>query len=287
MKIGFLTDYSEDIVRWAAVTGFRSLELSAGPDSPLDPLKLTRAADRQAVRDLCARHGVEISALCYYTNHLHPDPARRKASNARFLALIEMAAEMGVSVVCTFAGARPDKSIPETIPEWKKVWSRYVTRAEKHGVKLAIENCPMFCGWPFRTNHNIAYRPEAWDLMFEALPSEALGLEYDPSHLFWLHIDYIDAIRTYGPRIYHVHAKDTEIHYDRFAREGIYGGDWWRYRVPGWGEIDWKEVIAALLDAGYAGNLDIEHEDPVFHGERHKEGLRLGLKHLQQFVAGD
>jgi sugar phosphate isomerase/epimerase len=282
MKIGFLTDYSEEIVRWASEVGFGSLELAAGPGSPLDAEKLT-SRDIDDVRRVCDRNKIEISALGFYANHLDPDEKVRKRINDYFMKLIDVAAEMDVRVICTFAGRVPELSIEENIPIFKEVFAPYMEKAERRNVKIAIENCPMMGGHPFR-GINIAFTPEAWEMMFEAVDSSYLGLEYDPSHLLWLQADYIQAIRDFGDRIFHIHAKDTEIFYHKLGKATIYGSGWWRYRIPGWGEVDWQAVISALLDVGYSNNLDIEHEDPVFHGPRFKEGLLLGLKHLSQFI---
>jgi sugar phosphate isomerase/epimerase len=84
----------------------------------------------------------------------------------------------------------------------------------------------------------------------------------------------VQAVRDFGDRIFHVHAKDTEIDYKRRAYQGTFGqaigavpglgNGWWRFRTPGWGEVDWVRFISALVEIGYTGNLDIEHEDEVF-----------------------
>ena len=65
----------------------------------------------------------------------------------------------------------------------------------------------------------------------------------------------------------------------------MYGQGWYRYRIPGWGEIDWKSFMSALNDVGYTGPVVIEHEDSVFSGKRFNEGLVLGLRFLKQFIA--
>lgn len=275
MKIGFLAGYTEEIVEFAAQAGFGSLELGlwpgAGPGSA------------GPVADSIRQKGLEISALGHYPNNLDPDPAKRAESIDGIKNVIDIAVAMGVDVVCTFAGRVPDKSIEDNIPVFREVFAPLADYAEKRSVKIAFENCPMMHTFPFR-GINIAYSPEAWELMFDAVPSAALGLEMDPSHLHWLGVDYVKAVRDFGSRIYHVHAKDTEIRRDKLSHQSIFGGSWWRYRIPGWGEVDWKLFISALHDVGYEGNLDIEHEDPVFSGERYREGLVLGLKHLSRFV---
>ena len=114
---------------------------------------------------------------------------------------------------------------------------------------------------------NVAHSPELWDLLFEAVPSPAIGLSFDPSHLVWLGIPHVpDVIRAYGERIYHVDAKDTEIIAARLARQGVFGSGWWRYRLPGLGALDWRAIFSALRDVGYDNIVAIENEDPLCPG---------------------
>ena len=234
------------------------------------------AGEAERVKRVCEGCGLEISAVGHYPNHLDPDPERRREHAEYFLKLIDAASLLGAPVVCTFAGRDPARSIEDNIEDFKRHFEPLVERAAERGVKIAFENCP--------GGHNIAISPYAWELMFKAIDSPVVGLEFDPSHLVWQGIDYVKAVYEFGERIYHVHAKDTEIIRPELERKGIFGSGWWRYRIPGWGEVDWRRFVAALLDVGYEGNLDIEHEDPVFHGERFKEGLLLGLRFLSQFV---
>ena len=127
------------------------------------------------------------------------------------------------------------------------------------------------------------------------MPAKNFGLNFDPSHLYWLGIDYLRAAKDYAPKILHAHAKDAEFLADGTYRYGIFArqidptpwkSGWWRYRIPGLGSINWKKLISTLQTAGYNNVLSIEHEDPIWEGneEKVKHGLVLGLKHLSQFV---
>ncbi len=126
------------------------------------------------------------------------------------------------------------------------------------------------------------------------LPSPWLGLEYDPSHCVRQFIDPVAPAREFSRRIYHVHGKDTEILEPVLQRRGIHGQGWWRYRLPGYGRVNWAELITALLDADYSGGIDVEHEDRFFNSgepgpdinEGQKQGYRLGLHYLSQFIPG-
>jgi sugar phosphate isomerase/epimerase len=142
-------------------------------------------------------------------------------------------------------------------------------------------------GWQFEgLIGNIACFPEMWCKVFDVLDAFDIGLNYDPSHLLWQGIDYVGIVPQFAKRIYHVHAKDTEIIEANYSLNGIYGRGWWRYRMPGMGEINWGDFISVLAEHGYDGVLSIEHEDPVWHGklEKSKQGLLLGRRHLAQFL---
>ena len=165
-------------------------------------------------------------------------------------------------------------NLDKALNEYKKVFEDLVKFAEDRGVKIAIENCPMG-GW------NLAFSPSMWNVLFELIPTDHLGLNFDPSHLVWQFIDYIKAIRDFRNKIFHVHAKDTEILYDKLADGGIYSRGWWRYRIPGWGEIDWRVLISTLLESGYDFVLSIEHEDPIFSP---LDGLILASKYLNSLL---
>ena len=92
-----------------------------------------------------------------------------------------------------------------------------------------------------------------------------------------------DVIRCYGSRIYHVDGKDTEILHRNLARQGILGNNWWRYRIPGMGELSWPAIISALLEVGYRGVIDVENEDPIFPG---LAGCALACRHLASILLG-
>jgi sugar phosphate isomerase/epimerase len=113
------------------------------------------------------------------------------------------------------------------------------------------------------------------------VPDANLGLNFDPSHLHWQGIDYLEAVDWFKDRIFHTHAKDVEIKRHMLRWVGNQSGGWWRYVIPGYGEINWGVYIARLRAAGYNGVLSIEHEDSAFGVE---EGFIKGQRHLAQYV---
>jgi sugar phosphate isomerase/epimerase len=309
MRIGFYANYTPETARFAHETGFSSLQLSAWQGSYLDAYSI--GSDKiDAMLKQLAEYDIEISALGYYPNYFDPDHEEREKAQAYLPKVIDLAQRLGVKVVATFAGRDPDKTVEDNIPLFKELFSRFCDHAENRDVKIALENCPMV---EKKTNkgRNIAFSPEVWDVLFDVVPSDYLGLEFDPSHLVWQEIDYVQAVLDYAPKIFHVHAKDMEI--DRAARNriGIYGPSfgmtkglgkgWWRARAPGWGEVDWPKFISAVIKSGYRGNIDIEHEDSVFAGMQpmgaissegdivanyslERVGLTLGYKTLSQLI---
>ncbi|MDO8549524.1 MAG: sugar phosphate isomerase/epimerase [Ignavibacteria bacterium] len=307
MKLGFLIACLpkvklEDLVKWSSEQGFQSLELAAWPAKSsrdyqarqIDAANFSKD-DAKRVKDLFAQYNMTISAMAYYDNNLHPDKKKRDGYLKHLKKVIDTASLLNVELVGTFVGGRPDKTPSEIIKEIGQVFKPILKYAADKGVKIMIENCPMENWVKFGLPGNYAYSPELWEALFNELPDKNLGLNLDPSHLYWLGIDYIQAVKDFSSKIFHAHAKDTEILSEGVYKCGILGkqvnpepwkSGWWRYRMPGLGEIDWQRFISTLQENGYDYVLSIEHEDPIWEGseEKIKKGLKLGYKHLSQFV---
>jgi sugar phosphate isomerase/epimerase len=97
-------------------------------------------------------------------------------------------------------------------------------------------------------------------------------------------VDYVRVIHQFADRMVFMHAKDTEVMKERLGQVSIYGDGWWRYRMPGMGQVNWEAIAQALAEIGYWAGMVIEHEDPVFEGERFEEGLSLGLRFLRRVL---
>jgi sugar phosphate isomerase/epimerase len=263
--------YSEERVKFAKAAGFTCLELTAGEGGPLDPR--TNSDNLSRIKDVLGENGIAVSAIAAYQNHLEPGKEPQRAEF--FRAVLEMAPKLGCNVVATMSGAVSANAygagdLSKSLDTFETVFSENARVAEANGVKIAFENWP---GSP-----NCAYSPANWDALFNAVPSEALGLEYDPSHLARLMIDYIKPIKRFGSRIHHVHAKDTTMKTDVLNEVGYNGDGWWHYSIPGEGVVDWSAFFNELRDIGYNGDVDIEHEDPNYLDDKFDEGLHLGYK---------
>ena len=212
------------------------------------------------------------------------DDAKRAAEVKDIAKWVDVAAYLGAPAAAGFAGKVVDAQLEDSLPGFKKVWTEHAKFAEDHGVKIAFENCPMGHSHQPPGGNNCMCTPHMWEAGFNEVPNEALGLEYDPSHLVWMGVDYVVALKKFVGRTYAFHAKDTEVFTDKLEYCGIYGDGWWRYRIPGWGEVDWQKLFTILWETGYQGDVTIEHEDPVFEGARMREGLVRGLEYLSGLV---
>ena len=304
MKLGFLTaclpdSPLEDIAEFAAATGYEALEIAAWPSLDNRPFTATHIdvdpltpAETGRVRTCLEKHGLTGSSLAYYGNNLHPDAEERRATNQHVLRCIDAAAELGIPTVGTFVGRHPGRSVAENLRDAEQVFPPLVEHARRRGVSIVIENCVME-GWhPDGYPGNLAYSPELWEWMF------TLGLElnFDPSHLLWLGIDPVEAVRPHLDHVAHVQAKDIELFADRRNRYGFFGKavsrhdpwdtGWWRYRVPGLGAVDWVRLVDALYEGGYDGTISVEHEDPVWSGDpdRVRTGLEIAHRTLRPLI---
>jgi sugar phosphate isomerase/epimerase len=305
VKLGLLTACLPatplaEVAVWAAGEGYRALEIAAWPDRPGRDWEASHLdvesfgdADARKVSDLLDEHGLAISAVAYYENNLHADPATREYTLRHLRACVDAAEKLGCGLVGTFVGRDVTGTVDDNLRLAEQVFPPLVQYAADRGVRLVVENCPME-GWhPDGYPANLAYSPQLWDWMAEL----GLYLNFDPSHLVWLGIDPVAVIATYAERILHVQAKDVEIEPESRNRLGVFGNavdravnpwesGWWRYRIPGLGQVDWTTLMATLAAAGYDGVVSVEHEDPVWSGSVDKihQGLVLARETLDPLI---
>lgn len=302
MKLGLMTAALPnmalpELAAWAAESGFGMLEIACWPVgkaerryagvSHIDVAALDAAGAKQ-IRTIMRDNGLEISSLGYYPNPISADPTHNEMAIAHLRKVIDAAALLEVEIVGTFIGADHRKSANENMEEFARVWPRIVRYAGERGVKIAIENCPMLWDDTWPGGSNVAYSPAIWRRMFEIIPDENFGLNYDPSHLIWQFIDYLRPISEFRERIFHVHAKDMEINQEMLYQDGILGcGFRWAIpRLPGLGDVRWDRFIAALYATGYDFVISIEHEDRKFEGteELVKRGFYLSRNVLAPLI---
>jgi len=284
MKIGFITnslsrvgiDNIEEIFKWGKEKEFNCLEIG-----PAIPLKVER------LQKLQEKYGLQITSFIYMRNILARDRKERELHTNKIKERIDAANRLNVKYVTISTGRDEKKSYAENFTLLEKEFAPILKYAEKKNVTIALENCPEM--W------NIAISPLMWRKIFKVFPSSNLGLCFDPSHLVWLRINPYKAILDFRDKICYVHAKDTEIMKEKLDICGIftdqiYGEkpecEWWRPRLPGWGEINWRNLITNLIEAGFDGTINIEHEDSVWSGSKKKveKGLILTRNYLKGMI---
>src|SRR3954447_139184 len=169
------------------------------------------AGEVNRIHDVFSREGMFISGLGYYPNALSQDAGEAETAQTHIRRVIEGAPKLGVPVVNTFIGRDFTKNIDANFETFRRVWPDIIQVAESNGVKVGIENCPMFFTndeWP--GGKNLAISPKLWRRLFDRFGT-TLGLNYDPSHLVWQFMDPVRPIYDFPDRLYHVHAKDVRI----------------------------------------------------------------------------
>jgi len=303
MKLGLMTaafpgQSLEEVASWASGNGFEMLELACWPVgkahrryagvTTVDVSDLNAAAAKDVLATM-QKYGLEISSLGYYPNPLHPDPEHRELVIGHLKKVIVAAGLLKVPVVGTFIGRDKDKTQEYNLEQFAKIWPPIVKFAADHGVKIAIENCPMIFSndeWPGGVN--LAISPAIWRKMWEIIPDANFGLNLDPSHLIWQFIDPVRVVYEFKERIFHVHAKDLRIDYEQLYQRGVMslGMGWQIPRLPGLGDVKWGQFISALYGAGYDYVISVEHEDRAFEktDELVKRGFLIARDTLRPLI---
>ncbi len=277
MKIGFVCgDFSE--IEVAARLGFDGIEVCFHSMVPgwMDPststdeevLAMKKRLDDAGIKALSTQYGKPLVGIF---------GMNEEACLKELTRSLEMTKMLGSDRFTLNCYIDPAASVEEQETYIKNVYTKLGEIAAKDGLYIAIENCP-------HDGRNYVYSPATMKRFKELVPNENVGFEFDPSHLVWLGCDYIQALREVKDYVFAVHAKDTQVMEQILQEVGIMGKGWWRYRLPGWGQVNWKDLFTELLQNKYDGPVIIEHEDPVFDGPLRAKGLKMGLDYLKPIV---
>lgn len=227
-----------------------------------------------------ALEGQTISCIGYYGN-----PILDREFRERLKGLIKNAHLYGCNTVGTFAGFEPDKTVPETIPGFKAAFTELCEVAEAYGVRIGIEGCGR--GWD-RNSGNIGYCSHSWELLFDAVDSPALGLEWEPAHAVCQLVDPIPQLRKWAKKVVHLHGKDGTVAWDVIRSQGLYGGYPYAWdRTPGFGDTNWADIFTILIMNGFEGSCDIEgFHDPVHYDDMEWTAQVTSLDYLKRCRGG-
>jgi sugar phosphate isomerase/epimerase len=277
MRLGVLTRGEIVQLKWAKRLGFRSIAWMA-----FDRSQAATAEGRgwrpyvEELADAARELDLRISAIgAYYRNPL--DPRQTELARKVLHRAIDVAAYLGTLTVSCFAGAIIETELNERggnlvyrpledyLPQVLGFWEPLARYAADRGVRIAFENCPQgYLRLPVMSS-NFMGRPALWERLFNATTCANIGLEWDPSHLICQLVDPIANLRKFAARIFHVHAKDAWVD-ERLMREyGICHPGVTEYRMPGFGQANWAEILHTLVRVGYDSDVNVEgHQDPVF-----------------------
>ncbi|HOX39927.1 MAG TPA: sugar phosphate isomerase/epimerase [Candidatus Brocadiia bacterium] len=237
-------------------------------------------------KEVLAGSDAVISSITVFGNPLMDDD-KGKETREGWKKLIDAANLFGCDLVTGFTGRIIDKPIPDSMPKYAKVYGPLAKRAADKGVRLAFENCDMGGNWR-KGDWNIAHNPAAWELMFNAIPSDNIGLQWEPCHQMVNLIDPMPQLRAWVKKMFALHGKDATILWDVVKQHGIGGSHQFAFhRTPGFGDSNWTDIISELRRGGFVGSIDIEGwHDPVYRGELEMTGQVYGLNYLKRCRGG-
>ncbi|MDR0316432.1 MAG: sugar phosphate isomerase/epimerase [Treponema sp.] len=310
MKLGVMTvllgqQSAEEAFRYLSSLKVQTVEIGTGGypgNAHLNPQDfLADSGAATAYKEMLKRYNLEISVLSTHANHVHPQKEIAAKAHADFINTCKVAEKLNVDTVVTFSGCpgdHPGAKYPNWVTcswpddylavldyQWNEVlipyWQSAVKEAANYGVtKIAFEMHPGFC----------VYNPYTL-LKLRAAVGEAIGANFDPSHLFWQGIEPSEAIKALKGAIYHFHAKDTKLDMANVRVNGVldtshYGNVLersWVFRTVGYGHdyTEWKGIISTLAAVGYEKSISIEHEDGLMSV---REGLEKAVTFLQQLI---
>ena len=303
MQLGFvsaiLPDLSlREVMEFAAETGYDCVEIMCWPKGKatrryagVTHIDVENFSDQvmAEVADLMQTTGVSISGLGYYPNPLTPDLEAAQVFVDHIKKVIRASAQLGIGHMNTFVGRDPARSVDDNWPRFLEIWTDIIAEAETHEVKIGIENCPMlftYDEWP--GGKNLATSPAIWSRMFTDISSNYFGLNYDPSHMIWQHMDYLAPMRNFAEKLFHIHAKDVRIDYQLLNETGIMAppNQWHSPKLPGLGNVDWGQFFSILTSSGYRGPVCVEVEDRAYEGslEDRKRALRQSYTYLRRYI---
>jgi sugar phosphate isomerase/epimerase len=286
IRIGTLVSANDadaaGIIRQILPYGFESFSLTFW--QTLGSTNLPSLAEQ--VKEALGDSGAVISSLGIFGNPLEATPTDIETLRG-WEALIDHARLFGTDIVAGFTGRLRGRPIDEAIPRFREVFDPLARRAADRGVRIAFENCDMGGNWR-AGDWNIAHNPVAWELMFDAVRLDNLGLEWEPCHQMVNLIDPMPELRKWVKKIFHVHGKDATIKWDIIREYGIGGVRPFAFhRTPGFGDCNWTDLISELRWGGFRGSIDIEgYHDPIYRGALEMTGQVHGLNYLKHCRGG-
>jgi len=297
LTIGLFTDSLQELsfeqmLDWCQAHGIEALEFGTGNFSSAPHIRLSELLGSVVAREnwlgAIAARGLRISALNCSGNLLDADRERRERSQKIYRDSVLLSEMLGLETLVVMSGCPGEAGDTGHFPNWVTTtwqpeypvllerqwrtavipfWKDAARLALDHGVRLAFEMHP----------GQVVYNPRTLVQLLETC-GENIGVNLDPSHLFWQGIEPLNVVQAIGDLVFHFHAKDCRIDATEMALNGgletrVTGKRAWVHCSPGEGHVEsyWRELVSTLLDRGYDGALSIEYESSP---ERKNERLQ-------------
>jgi sugar phosphate isomerase/epimerase len=231
----------EDVFAYAAKLGYDAVEIA--PFTLANSVTEVSAAERERLRDAAARRGIEIAGIHWvlvkpeglYINH--PDPNIRDRTSNYFCELVEFCADLGGTRMVV-GSPKQRNLLPNVSFEQARDWAldtfrEAVARAEARDVTICFE--PL---GPGETNF-INTAADALEFV-RRLPSPQFQIILDVKAMCSEAKPIPQIIRESWPHFAHFHANDPNL------------------KGPGFGQVDFKPIAAALKEVGYCGFVSVE-----------------------------
>lgn len=307
VKLSLVTDClghmsEEEMMNTAKSLGYETLELCSGNWSSAPHLDLDGLLDSKIKRtrflDLLKKEELTLAALNCSGNQLAPNEGGKKHQLVveKTFRLAELLEIDTIIMMSGLPGGGPNDTTSNWITtswppntsdilnwQWNEValpyWERTIKVAEEHGIrKIALEN----------HGSQLVYNPETLFKLRNHV-GEIVGMNLDPSHLFWMGGDPILAARVLDNAIYHVHAKDVRFERGIYEKNGLldtksvkcYPNRSWNFVTLGSGHGIkwWKEFFSVISMTGYNGPISLELEDQTMDS---LTGLTISTKVLKE-----
>ncbi len=256
----------DDVFAYAARLGYGAVEIA--PFTLANSVTDISAAERQRIRESAQRSRIAIAGIHWvlvkpeglYINH--SDAAIRTRTSTYFCDLVDFCADLGGKVMVV--GSPKQRNIlPDVSPGQARAWALEtfrpaVTRAEDRGITICFE--PLA---PAETNFiNTAADAIAF---VDELNSPRFQIILDVKAMCSESKAIPQIIRESWPRFAHFHANDRNL------------------KGPGFGDVDFRPIAAALKEVGYGGVVSVE----VFNFEEGPETIATkSLEYLRRAFEG-
>jgi len=266
MKFGICNeifkDWSlEDTFAFAKKAGYDLVEIA--PFTIAKSVTDISAAERARIRDLAVRAGIGISGLhwvlvqaegMYLT---HPDGAVRARTSAYFTELVNCCADLGGTRI--IVGSPKQRDVMEGV-SYGQAWD-WATGVFRDAVKRAEDRRVVICFEPLAPSEtNFVNTAEEGRRFAAQFASPAMSIILDVKAMSSETKPVPQIIRESAGKFAYFHANDVNL------------------KGPGFGDVDFVPIAAALRDAGYDGTVSVEvfkfEEGPEAIATRSRDYLR-------------